>query len=154
MSTALTPSLAPTYTCKFCRRTFSLNGPVIIGEKPEDRIGRLSQKLWDHLGTEHKNETAQVLLAGQQFSGWLMFSQFENNDAELLKQGEQLRLMFRQTTKRVHVSDEEIEQQVGHIIRPHGLGDGPLDKNETRKTVIALLKALRNTLEEIQPQKP
>lgn len=143
--TSPTPSLAPTYTCKFCRRTFALNGPPIIGEKVEERVGRLSQTLWKHLGEVHKNETAQILLAGNQFSAWLMFSQFENNDAELFQEAEKMRHMFRQTTKRTHISDEEITEQVRKL---------DFETATVDITVIALLKAMRNTLEEITPQKP
>lgn len=144
--TSPTPSLAPTYTCKFCRRTFAENGPHLIGEKPEDRISRLSKTLWEHLGTAHKSETAQILLAGQQFSGWLMFSQFQHNDGELTSAGETMRLMFRQSTKRISISDEEIEQQVGQLFKE--------DMRVGSKLITALLKAMRNTLEEITPQKP
>lgn len=155
-----TQSLAPTYTCRFCHRAFSLTGPVIIGETTESKMRRLAEILWKHTGEIHKKETGEMIVAGQNFYGWLMFRTWEHNDKFLQGEQDMLSEFVRgllgpePTVRTIHVSDEEIEQQVNHVIHAQGIGDQNPDRNETRKTVIALLKSMRNTFEGPPPQKP
>lgn len=134
--------LAPVYTCHLCRRTFSIGGAQIIGQK---RVMVASAKLVEHFGTEHKDEINKAYLMGQQFAAWLVNEQYSHNDPELAAEANRVRLNFKRLTKRVDVSDETIAKQVEKHISENDL---PAD-SLVRKTVIGLLKGLRDSLEEI-----
>jgi len=106
-TTTTTPSnLSPHYTCHHCRKTFDLQGPVIIGETPEARLTRVAQSLTKHLGENHKHEFTQIFFAGQQFIGWLSAAQFDHNDAALEEVSEQTRKRIRKVTRRQNAEDE------------------------------------------------
>jgi hypothetical protein len=100
-----------------------------------------------HVGNDHRNEAAQIEMAGREFSGWLMFAQFNHNDTAIHEMQELVRQRIRQTTKAQSIPDDEIEAQIAFAFPPESTITLP-----QRKTIIGLLKAMRNTLEEIQPQ--
>ena len=136
-------ALAPAYTCNVCKKTLSLKGPPIIGEQPQQRMQRVSEMLAHHLGTEHKDRMFNIAMAGQQFAGWLTFNQYSHNDAPLLAHAEEVRTKTRQFTKRVVVTDEAIKKQVHDHLQ---IIDAP-----AREVVIALLKGVRDVLDETPP---
>ena len=141
-----TSALAPAYTCNVCRKTLSLKGPPIIGEQPQQRMQRVTEMLAHHLGTEHKERMFHCFMAGQQFGGWLVMQQYTHSDAPLLSHGEEVRIKTRQFTKRVNVTDDAIAKQVHdhlHMIDAPG-----------RAVVIALLKGLRDSLDETPADPP
>lgn len=138
--------LIPAYTCQVCRRTLTLSGPPIIGESREAQLGRVSKMLAEHFGNEHKEQMMQTQIHGMNFAGWLLWSRFQHNNAELEKESEKIRLSIRQFSKRVHVPDESLESQINTHLKPETMTPG-----EIRSTVIRLLKGLRNVLEEAAP---
>jgi hypothetical protein len=136
-------ALTPGYTCSFCRRTFSPTNPPVIGERPEDRIGRLSGMLAGHLAKEHKQEFATLALSGQQVVGWILTTQFRHNDPQLTQFSEATRKQIRKITKVVEISDEKIAAQVDALL---SVGNGA-----TRENLIRLLKGMRDAIEETPP---
>lgn len=144
MSAALTSVLSPVYTCQICRRTLSLNGPVIVGETHEARMARISQVLADHLGQNHKEQMIEIMMIANGFAGFLMWQQYQHTNQDLVKQSELMRSKIRSFTKRVHVPDQKIEQQIARWSPPG-------DEEQLRQEVIALLKGLRDSLDEVQP---
>jgi hypothetical protein len=142
MSTLSPSALTTDYICKYCRRGFNFSGPPIVGEKTHERLMRVQKQMVDHLGQEHKEQMATIMMAGPQFQGWLISQQFANNDADLLRECEPIRLGLRRTTQRVHITDEIIAAQV----EKHLVGDDP---EELRKAAIGLLKGIRDTMDEV-----
>lgn len=138
---AIASALTPGYTCQFCRRTFSQTTPPVIGEAKESRIGRLSGMLAGHLAKEHKQEFAELGMAGQQVIGWFFVQRFRHNDAELEAFSEATRLEIRKVTKRVSISDETITKQVDALL---SVGGGV-----TRENLIKFLKGMRDALDEV-----
>lgn len=134
LSTALTPA----YTCRHCRKTLTLSGPPIIGQA---RLPQVGQLLVDHLAAEHQQLLAALGMEGQKVAGWLFAEQFKHNDDELSAASNQVRLQFRRGTQRVIVRDENLQAQIETHI--------PFAPAETKATVLALLKGLRDTLEEV-----
>lgn len=139
----MSQALTPTYTCKHCRKVFTLTGPPIIGEQVPQRLGRVAKMLLDHLAAEHKEAVIQTQLAGQQFSGWLLPEQFTHTDAELARESNQIRLKVRQFTRRINITDETIDAQ---IQRHLSFLAGP-----EQDTVRTILRTLRDSLDEVQP---
>ena len=141
-------ALATVYTCHLCRKTFSLKDPILIGEKPQERLARVGQMLADHLGNEHRQHIINIMLASNQYAGWLIAEQFSYNDATLATESNKVRLKMREVSRRVIITDALIEQQVSQFI-PQEVGD-----TEIRTTIIGLLRTLRDTLEEIPKAQP
>ncbi len=143
MSTTTPSALVSAYTCNHCRKTLTLNGPVLIGQS---RLPDVAQMLAEHLGQEHQKLLAALAIQGQRVTGWLVAEQFKHNDAEFAKVSNDVRLEFRRAATRPedervsHVSDETIERQVDTHM---GTDFDPDD----RRDVIRLLKGLRDTLE-------
>src|ERR1035437_1112031 len=105
-------TLTPTYTCSICRQTFQTAGTPIIGEKPTDRMNRTMGLLAEHLGTVHKEQFAQIYLAGNQFAGWIMAQQFQHNDVDIARETDKTRGHLRKLLKKVSITDEMIDAQV------------------------------------------
>jgi hypothetical protein len=135
-------ALAHTYTCNVCRRTLTLQGPPIIGEQPIQRMARVAQMMFAHFEGEHKKESINLGIAGQQYAGWALTQQFKTNDAELAAESNKARLQFRLHTKRVHISDEVIEKQIA----THLADLTP----EQQAKLLTLLRTMRDSLDEVQ----
>jgi len=145
MSTQAASPLAAVYTCNLCRRTLTLKDPILIGEKPVQRMGRVAQMMAQHFDESHREEAMKLGLAGQQWGGWRLAEQFRHNDSDLAKYSNDARLQFRQTTKRVEITDEIIHAQVkAHLtpLLPEGADPTILI------TATKMLKTLRDKLEE------
>jgi hypothetical protein len=141
-------ALAPAYTCNICRKTLMLKGPPIVGETPQRRLEKVGQMLMDHMGKEHREAIVNIMLAGQQLSGWLTAEQYTHNDAQLAAEANKVRLKMRQFTKRVEITDEMIQTQVD----TH-LGQEGLDAATMRSVAVELLKTMRDKLEEVPEPK-
>ncbi len=141
-------ALSHAYTCQICRRTMQLQGPPIIGQKPEERAALVGQMLADHICKEHQQEAAQIMLTGNSLAGMLFCSRYAHNDENLAKLINAQRLQVRLFTKKVHISDEMIEQQVERHLpyeAPHFTAPG------AQLLIVQLLKTLRDKLEETTP---
>ena len=142
-TTAPTQLLVAGYTCRVCRQTLTLKDSMIVGEKPEDRTDRVLEMLVTHLGEKHKEQLATVFIAAEQFKGWLTVQQFPNNDNTLSAQAEGIRLQFRKISKRVHITDELIEKQVGAFLST------PEYETNPKAAITKLLKGFRDSLDEV-----
>lgn len=120
-----------------------LKGPPILGETPQQRLGKVGQMLMDHLGKEHREATVNIMLAGQQLSGWLTEGQYTHNDAQLSTEANKVRLKLREFTKRVQILDEMIQNQVDTHLGVEGL-----DAAGVRGIAVELLKTMRDRIEE------
>ena len=154
-TTTETPSgLSLTYTCKVCRKTLMLQGPPIIGEKAEERLGRTALMMAEHLGKEHQELMNKLFATANQIGGWLITSQFKHSDAALKSQSEGMRIGIRNITKRVAVLDELIEQQTQNALTDEYLLEH--SPEEVRGLVSYLMRTMRDEIDEVgkQPSPP
>ncbi len=146
MSTTQTQLLVAGYTCRFCRQTLTLKDSIIVGEKPEERMARALNMMVEHVGSTHKEQFAQIFAATQQIQGWLIAQQFSHTDKALSAEAEGIRLQFRKISKRVVITDELIEKQVGAFLATDEYEANP------KNAIAKLLKGFRDSLDEAPSQ--
>ena len=144
MSIAPTQLLVAGYTCRFCRQTLTLKDSMIVGEKQEERMARALNMMVEHVGTTHKEQFAQIFAATQQIQGWLIAQQFSHNDKALSAEAEGIRLQFRKISKRIVITDELIEKQVGAFLST------PEYEADAKAAIVKMLKGFRDSLDERQ----
>lgn len=139
-------SLTPVYTCQICRRSLTLPGPLIVGEKPEAHQARVAEMLAGHVATEHKEEFGQAALTANALMGMMTVSLFQHNDNVLKAQIAEGAAKVRRFTGRPEflgrwrIADAMIEQIVGqHDELP-------------REVVIAMLQSMRDQADEAMEQ--
>lgn len=141
-------SLTPAYTCKLCRRTLTLPPGQIIGEKPQERYNRASEMLSEHFGTEHKQEYGFAFLTGNALTGLVVWTQFQHNDKDMLEFVQRNAAGVRRFTSkpellgRWRITDAMIESIVNSEV------------SLSRETVIAMLKSMRDQVDEAPEQPP
>lgn len=141
-------SLTPVYTCKICRRSLTIQGPPLIGEKPEDYQAKVAKMLSEHLGKEHEQQMAGAMLTGNALGGLIICHHFSHNDPDLQKYVQLHAASVRRFTGafigRWRITDTMIESMVnGHFAE-----DDP-----SRGMVIGWLKSMRDQVDEA-PEQP
>lgn len=146
-------SLTPVYTCQICRRSLTLPGTLIVGEKPEAHQARVAELLSEHVATEHKQDFGHAAITANALMGMMMVSLFQHNDNVLKDIVAQGAAKVRRFTGRPEflgrwrVTDAMIEG----IVRQSSPNDSA-SATLQYSTVIEMLKSMRDQIDEAMEQ--
>lgn len=157
------PATLAKYTtkCRHCKQVFRSVGVPIIGESPDKRAAAFINSMVNHLMKEHPEIAQRCYVEQATFGGVLFINEFESNDPELLSQRELGRHRIHEKTRRVHVSDATIEEQVKrleahhtHDVPPGHETDPDIDPGPEVwwvrvNDIVALMKEFRDAYEEV-----
>jgi hypothetical protein len=137
--------------CLHCDRTFPKALPFIGAPKDTEYI-QLTGSLAQHLMQKHpliaKQCVEQQMNMGIGISGLVVLQNFVSNDDGLAKWRDTIRHEFHEFSTAYRISDATIEEKV-KVISHHGYGSAPtVYEVADAKDVIALVKEMRDILEE------
>lgn len=101
--------------CRHCGKVMKTAGPVIIGEKPEERTARQMQALGEHLQATHPEALMKAVMIGAQVQGMLLMQNFETSDPTITTHMDQMRYEIHHNTRRIRIPDASIALRVSKI---------------------------------------
>ncbi len=146
----------PTH-CIHCSKRFPLAVPIIGAPKDTEYIqltGQLAQHVMDKHPLMAKKAVEQQLQIGMGVSSLMVFQNFKSSDAGLVNWRDRVRFQIHDFARKNKISDATIEEKVKAMAH-HGHGEFPTgQKVIDAADVIALVKEMRDVLEERGPFKP
>lgn len=133
-------------TCRHCPQQFrsaAFDMPV-FGEQPPERLMKFVMGLADHMNGKHRDIMKQVGGTIQDFTGIMILNQFAFTDPALEARADAIRADVHKRTRRYFYNDAAILDLVSR------LGLDP----EQEQTVGALMRAMRDTYEELGEWSP
>jgi len=137
--------------CQHCSKTFAIAVPIVGAPKDTEYI-QLTAQLAQHLMDKHplmaKKAVEQQMQIGLGVSALMCLVHFESTDSGLASWRDRARFQLHDFSRKTRISDQTIETKVKAIT--HTPGNGPYCEEAvvTTSDVIALVKEMRDILEE------
>ena len=142
----------PTH-CIHCSKRFPLAVPIIGAPKDTEYIqltGQLAQHVMDKHPLMARKAVEQQLQIGMGVSSLMVLVNFKSSDAGLANWRDRVRFQIHDFARKNKISDATIEEKV-KVLMPDLTNENDI---RLRAEVIALVKEMRDVLEERGPFKP
>lgn len=143
--------------CIHCSKRFPLAVPIIGAPKDTEYVqlaGQLAQHVMDKHPLMAKKAVEQQLQIGMGVSGLMVLANFRSTDAGLANWRDRVRFNLHDFSRKNRISDATIDQKIAALFNGQTVTEQGTMASVRINDVIALLKEMRDILEEQGPFSP